>query len=44
LVPTAATPSEKKKKNYAGSKTLPASTKEKETHWLECRESLSSAG
>jgi hypothetical protein len=22
-----------KKKNYAGSKTLPASIKEKETHW-----------
>jgi hypothetical protein len=24
-----------KKKNYAGSKTLPASIKEKETHWPE---------
>jgi hypothetical protein len=24
---------EKKKKNYAGSKTLPASNKENETHW-----------
>jgi len=26
---------EKEKKNYAGSKTLPASIKEKETHWPE---------
>jgi hypothetical protein len=26
---------EKKKKNYAGSKTLPASIKEKEAHWPE---------
>jgi hypothetical protein len=26
---------ERKKKNYAGSKTLPASIKEKETHWPE---------
>jgi len=26
---------EKKKKNYAGSKTLPESVKEKETHWPE---------
>jgi hypothetical protein len=25
----------KKKKKYAGSKTLPASVKEKETHWPE---------
>jgi hypothetical protein len=25
----------KGKKNYAGSKTLPASIKEKETHWPE---------
>jgi hypothetical protein len=25
----------KEKKNYAGSKTLPASIKEKETHWPE---------
>jgi hypothetical protein len=26
---------EKKRNNYAGSKTLPASIKEKETHWPE---------
>jgi hypothetical protein len=26
---------EKKEKNYAGSKTLPASIKEKETYWPE---------
>jgi hypothetical protein len=26
---------EKKEKKHAGSKTLPASIKEKETHWLE---------
>jgi hypothetical protein len=25
----------KEKKNYAGRKTLPAPTKEKETHWPE---------
>jgi hypothetical protein len=25
----------KEKKNYAGSETLPASIKEKETHWPE---------
>jgi hypothetical protein len=28
-------PAQKEKKNYAGSKTLPASIKEKETHWPE---------
>jgi hypothetical protein len=26
---------ERKRKNYAGSKKLPASIKEKETHWPE---------
>jgi hypothetical protein len=26
---------EERKENYAGSKTLPASIKEKETHWPE---------
>ena len=29
----------KEKKNYTGSKTLPASIKEMETHWPKCRDS-----
>jgi len=29
----------RKRKNYAGSKSFPASIKEKETHWPKCRES-----